>query len=112
MAISNKDLLNHKFLAGMYSDGYFPPFLVDKSKAILVRLCESIEKQQPKDASALCVLTHAATEEFNRLAEEFEENDSEIETAAREVIAGDFDTIAKAYGFDVDVEELIAPRDW
>ena len=112
MVISNRDLQDHKFLAGMYGDAYFPPFLVDKCKAILVRLCESIEKERPQDASALCVLTHAATEEFNRLAEEFEENDSEIETGAREVIAEDFDTIAKAYGFDVDVEELIAPRDW
>src|SRR5262245_37894076 len=63
VAFSNKDLQNHKFLAGMYSDGYFPPFLVDKCKAILVRLCESIEREQPKDPSALCVLTHAATEE-------------------------------------------------
>src|SRR6266536_3322280 len=73
MAISNKDLQDHKFLAGMYGDGYFPSFLVDKCKAILVRLCESIEKERPKGASALCVLTHAATEEVNRLAIEFEE---------------------------------------
>jgi hypothetical protein len=60
----------------------------------------------------LYALTHAATEEFNALAEEFEENDSELETAAREAIAEDFEWIAKAYGFDADIEELIAPRDW
>jgi hypothetical protein len=38
---------------------------------------------------------------------------SEIETAAREAIAHDFDVIAGAYGFaDADIEELIATRDW
>ena len=31
---------------------------------------------------------------------------------AREVTAADCESIAKAYGFDADVEELIAPRDW
>jgi hypothetical protein len=43
---------------------------------------------------------------------EFEENDSELETAARKAIAEDFERIATAYGFDADIEELIAPRDW
>ena len=62
------------------------------------------------NAPLLYALTHAATEEFNALAEEFEENDSELETAAREAIAEDFEWIAKAYGVDADIEELIAPR--
>jgi Family of unknown function (DUF5713) len=110
VAITNQSLQEYKFLADMYQDQYFPAFLVDKGKAILVRLCEKIEKERPLNTSALYTLTHAATEEFNRLAEEFDDNGSEIETAAREAIAGDF--IAKAYGFDADVEELIAPRDW
>src|SRR6476660_4242224 len=112
MAITNKSLQEYKFLDDMYHDQYFPAFLVDKGKAILLRLCEKIEKERPENVSALYILTHAATEEFNRLAEEFEDNDSELETAAREAIAKDFDCIAKAYGFDADVEELIAPRDW
>jgi hypothetical protein len=57
-------------------------------------------------------LTHAATDEFNTLAEAFYEHDSEIETVARECIAGDFAFVASAYGFDADIEELIATRDW
>ena len=56
---------------------------------------------------------HAATERFNELAEEFEENDSEIETVARDTIATDMEYIAQSYGFeDADIEELVAPRDW
>lgn len=38
--------------------------------------------------------------------------DSEREANAREILAADFDFIVKAYGFDLDIEEVIAPRDW
>lgn len=97
----------------MYEDDYFPDFLVNKCKAILVSLCLTIETNLPADVEALYPLTHAATEKFNDMEEEFDEHDSEIETAARECIALDFECIAHAYGFvAADMEELIAPRDW
>jgi hypothetical protein len=112
VAIANEKLKHYPFLEEMDRDAYFPAHLVDKGKAILVRLCEAIESEEPADLSALYALTHAATEEFNALAEEFADNDSEIETAARDCIGMDFAAIADAYGFDADTEELIAPRDW
>lgn len=113
MTITNEQLKHYDFLRGMYSDGYFPNFLVDKIKNILVCLCEQIESENPQDAQTLLKLTHTATEKINDLEEEFEENDSELETGAREVMGADFDHIVKAYGFlDVDIEDVIAPRDW
>jgi len=113
VSIANPQLQQYDFLADMQDDAYFPPFLVAKGRQILIRLCEAIEAERPQSLVALYPLTHAATEEFNRLAVEFERHDSEIETAARENIGGDFEAIAHAYGFDAaDVEELIAPRDW
>lgn len=112
MAIANEKMQGYDFLEEMYADGYFPDFLVDKGKAILVRLCERIEAEKPVHLDALYALTHAAAVEFNRLADEFEEHDSEIETAARDCIGMDFDFIARAYGFDAGTEELIATRDW
>jgi hypothetical protein len=112
IAISNPAVAKHHFLADMYADRYFPTALVDKGKAILLRLCARIERERPADLAALYVLTHAATEEFNRLGEEFDAHGSELETAAREAIAADFAWIAKAYDFDADPEQLIAPRDW
>lgn len=112
MPITNEALKEHPFLEEMYEDSYFPNPLVDKGKAILVRLCEAIEAQKPASDEALLELTHAATEEFNVLAEEFLEQDSEIETGARECIAADFETIAEAYGFNVDIEDVIATREW
>ena len=112
MAIKNSKMAEYPFLKEMYSDGYFPNFLVDKGKQILITLCQAIEANQPGSLNELYNLTHKATEAFNALAEEFYENESEIETVARDSIGSDFEQIAKAYGFDADVEELIAPRDW
>ncbi len=112
MAITNQELQDYHFLQDMYDDGYFPNFLVDKGKQILISLCEQIEAQKPKEAAEVYKLTHAATEAFNELAEEFEDNESEIETVARDTIGTDVNFIAGAYGFDLDIEELIAPRDW
>ncbi|MET0551140.1 MAG: DUF5713 family protein [Xanthomonas sp.] len=111
--LRNEQTAHYPFLQEMLDDDYFPPSLVGKGQKILLRLCEAIEAQEPADLPALYRLTHAATEEFNRLALEFEAHDSEIETAASENIGVDFLHIAKAYGFaDADVEELIAPREW
>ncbi|MCB2376677.1 DUF5713 family protein [Hymenobacter sp. BT635] len=110
--LQNEAIRNYSFLAEMYQDSYFPNNLVDKGKVILVKLCDDIEQQQPQDLEALYALTHAATDEFNDLQEDFWEADSEIGTAARECIGTDFDFVAKAYGFEADIEELIATREW
>lgn len=113
MPITNEKLKRYSFLNEMFRDSYFPKPQVEKGKQILVALCERIEEEQPRDLAALYALTHAVTGEFNDLAEEFEENDSEIETVARDCIGVDIAFIAAAYGFtDADTEQLIAPRDW
>ncbi|WP_405596882.1 DUF5713 family protein [Streptomyces sp. NBC_01410] len=113
MPITNQQVAGRAFLQPLYADTYFPGHVVDKGKAILIRLCERIEAEQPSDLAGLYVLTQAATEEFNLLEAEFEAAGSEIETVAREEIAEDFWFVASSYGFtDADVEELIATRDW
>lgn len=110
--LKNDAMKARSFLASMYDDGYFPDHLINEAKALLVALCAEIEAEEPSADAELLVLTHATVEDFNDLAETFEENDSEIETVAREAIAEDFAAIVAAYGFDIDIEEVIAPRDW
>jgi hypothetical protein len=115
--ITQKDLKNEKmkdyvFLKDMNADSYFPKFLVDKVKTILINLCFDIEKTSPKNLAELYILTHSATIKINELQDEFFEHGSEIETGARESIGQDFDIIAKSYGFNADTEEIIAPREW
>lgn len=110
--IKMQQMREYTFLAEMYRDTYFPNKVVDMGKSILVKLCLDIENQQPKSLEALYELTHSATEKFNDLENVFYENESEIETVARECIAEDFFQIATAYGFEADAEELIATREW
>lgn len=111
-AVANPKIQGHRFLECMHQDAYFPKFLVDKCKNILLELCQNIEKTKPNNLRELYALTHVSTEQINDLQEAFSENDSEIETAARDCIAAEFEYISEAYGFDADVEELMATRDW
>ena len=73
----NETLASYRFLQALYKDSYYPDHLLDKGKAILLRLCERIE------------------------------------TVAREEIAESFWAVTNAYGFaDVDIEKVIATRNW
>jgi hypothetical protein len=102
-----------QLLKGMYADGYFPTFLVDKVRDVLLDACREIESRKPRGHQALYRITCRATERINDLQQEFEENNSEIETAARDDIAVSFGYIASVYGFpDADLEALVATRDW
>ncbi len=49
---------------------------------------------------------------INDLQEEFDENDSEIETVARDCIGGTVAYILKWFDISIDIEEAIRERDW
>ena len=49
---------------------------------------------------------------INDLQDEFDEHDSEIETAARESIGQTEDNILAHYGIAIDGETAIGARDW
>lgn len=49
---------------------------------------------------------------INDLEEEFDENDSEIETVARESIGAAVDYILEWFDIGIDTEEAIGERDW
>ena len=91
----------------------FPIFWLINAKLFFWNVCQRIEQEQPDNLDALYAITHEATEQLNELQDEFDENDSEIETVARDCFGETMEFIAQAYGFDdADGEELIAPRDW
>ena len=52
------------------------------------------------------------TQAINDLEDEFDENDSEIETVARESIGEAVDYLLQKYRIDIDVEEAIREREW
>lgn len=110
--LRNEAVRERAMLSTMYADEYFPDHVVNACKSVLVDMCHQIESERPQNVGALYVITHRATERLNDLQEVFDENGSELETAARESLGMEFDFIAKAYGFEADVEALMAPREW
>ena len=102
---------NYKLLEEMYSDGYFPDFLVDKVKALIVKVIELLETGE-RDTKKIQKAFDKMTRAINKLEEEFEENDSEIETVARDSIGTTVEYILSWFEIDIDVEDAIGERDW
>ena len=102
---------NYQLLADMYQDGYFPDFLVDKVKELVQNVISYLETGE-QDLEKIQKQFDEMTLAINDLQEEFEENDSEIETAARDSIGETIEYILKWFQIDLDVEDAIQERDW
>lgn len=101
----------YKLLNDMYEDGYFPDFLVDKVKALIQNVIDFLETGE-KDLETIQNKFEEMTLAINDLQEEFEENDSELETGARESIGETVEYILKWFDIDLDVEDAISEREW
>ncbi len=102
---------NYKLLDEMYQDEYFPNFLVDKIKDELQRVIDLLENGeidteivQEKLDEVVCAI--------NDLQDEFDENDSEIETVARDCIGETVGYILEWFDIPIDIEEAVRERDW
>lgn len=102
---------DYKLLSEMYQDEYFPDFLVDKVRNQVQKVIGFLETEV-NDLVKIQEKFDEMTEAINDLQEEFEENDSELETAARESIGETVEYILKWFGIDIDVEDAIGERDW
>lgn len=76
---------NYQMLAEMYQDDYYPDFLVDKISALLRKVIALLENDET-DLKVIQSALDEAVEGINDLQAEFDENDSEIETVARDTI--------------------------
>lgn len=102
---------NYVLLKDMVDDEYYPMFLVDKIKELMVpviRLLENGETNKDIIQSKLDEMTLA----INELQEEFYDNDSEIETVARDSIAVTIGYIMEYFHIDIDMETALRERDW
>lgn len=102
---------NYKLLEEMYNDKYFPDFLVDKIKALVRDVIEFLETGE-RDLKKIQKEFDKMTLAINDLEEEFEDNDSELETVARDSIGTTVDYILKWFDINIDVEDAIGERDW
>lgn len=99
------------YLPDMYEDPYFPAFLVDKVKEIIIEAVVFIEKGGHTTAQIQEAFDQMTTR-INDLEDEFAENDSEIETAARESIGETVERIIEHFAIDIETEEAIRERSW
>ncbi len=102
---------NYRLLKDMYSDGYFPDFLVDKVKDLIQSVIDFLETGE-RDLDKIQARFNEMTLAINDLEEDFENNDSEIETVARDSIGETVRYILEWFDIDIDVEDAIGERDW
>ena len=95
----------------MYDDEYFPDFLVDKIKAELDKV-EAVLAGGEKDTAIIQQYFDTMTRAINDLEAEFDANDSEIETVARESIGEAVDYLLQKYRIAIDLEEALREREW
>ena len=98
-------------LKDMYRDDYFPDFLVDKVQVLLLSLVFFIEQGEHTYAQVQEKLDEIVRA-INDIQEKFEENDSDIETAARESIAESVELILAHFDIAIDIEQALREREW
>ena len=102
---------NYKLLDEMYQDDYYPAFLVDKVKDELQKVIDLLEGGKT-DIEVIQNTLDKAVCGINDLQDEFYENDSEIETVARDCIGDTVAYILEWFGIPSAIEEAIRERDW
>ncbi len=102
---------NYVLVKDMYKDDYFPNFLVDKVKNLILDLIAYLEMGE-QDITKIQGKCDEITLAINDLDEEFYENDSELETVARESIGASVEYVLKWFEIPIDCEEAIRNREW
>ena len=102
---------NYKLLDEMYQDDYYPAFLVDKVKDEFQKVIDLLEGGET-DIEVIQNALDKAVCGINDLQDEFYENDSEIETVARDCIGDTVAYILEWFSIPIDIEEAIRERDW
>ncbi|WP_070001010.1 DUF5713 family protein [Cellulosilyticum sp. I15G10I2] len=98
-------------LKDMYDDGYFPDFLVDKVKEQILKVVSFLEIGE-KDIDKIQEKLDEMTISINELEDEFDENESEIETVARDSIGVSVEYVLQCYDINIDIEDAIREREW
>ena len=102
---------NYKLLDEMYQDDNYPAFLVNKEKDELQKDKDLMESGET-DTEVVQETLDEAVCGINDLQDEFYENDSEIETVARDCIGDTVAYILEWFNIPIDTEEAIRERDW
>nr|WP_268632016.1 DUF5713 family protein [Paenibacillus alvei] len=99
------------YLIEMYNDPFYPEFLVDKVKECILRVVPFIEKGN-RDVNKIQSKLDEMTIAINDLADEFGQNNSELETVARESNAATVESVLQYHKIDIVIEDALREREW
>ncbi|MBR6044201.1 MAG: hypothetical protein IKP47_01060 [Ruminococcus sp.] len=101
----------YRYLKDMYADKYYPKYLVDRVRVEIERVVSWLEmgEHEPDEIQAEF---DKMTKAINEIADVFAENDSEIETVARNAIAIDVINIIQYFDLPIKVNIALRLRTW
>lgn len=99
-------------LLPMFDDGYYPEVLVAEVKQYIVEFAKKIQKIEQSD-SEIYRLANLTLLKINEMKPDFEDLDSNLDDTATDYIAEAMMMAVQDAGYmDIDLEELVASREW
>lgn len=99
-------------LLPMFDDGYYPEILVAEIRQHIIHFYQQIKVTHHTDAE-IYHLAHLVMTKINEMKAEFEDLDSSLDDAATDYIAEAMMMIVQEAGYlEIDLEELVANREW
>ena len=99
-------------LLPMFDDGYYPEVLVAEVKQYIVEFAKKIQKIEQSD-SEIYRLANLTLLKINEMKPDFEDLDSNLDDTATDDIAEAMMMAVQDAGYmDIDLEELVANREW
>jgi len=99
-------------LLPMFDDEYYPDILVAEVKQLIENCAKKVAKTSFSDAEIYSMAKLTVTE-INEMKPQFEDLDSSLDGTAGDYIAEAMMMVVQDQGYlDIEMEELVANREW
>ncbi|KCX36220.1 hypothetical protein J577_2607 [Acinetobacter sp. 263903-1] len=104
--------MNDELLTPMFEDEYYPDELVSRIKQLLLQFSEKITASSLSHTDIYSSAQEIIVQ-INKMKPKFEQMDSSLDDAAADYIAEAMMMVVQEAGYlDIDMEELVANREW
>jgi len=99
-------------LLPMFDDEYYPDILVAEIKQHIEKFAKKISKKDFSETE-IYALANLTVTEINEMKPQFEDLDSSLDDTASDYIAEAMMMVVQEQGYlDIEMEELVANREW
>ena len=99
-------------LLPMFEDEYYPDVLVGHLKDLLLQFAEKINRETLSETE-IYYLAHDMVVQINKMKAQFEQLDSALDATAADYVTEAMMMVVQEAGYmDIDMEELVANREW